>query len=614
MEELNEEYIENEDNEIFNFYSLKKAMNSGTENCVCKIIREFKTNNEPKFISGTGFFCEIPFSNIKVIFTNNHVLDQEFLDNEKKLTYVIDIEKKEIEKEINLELKRIKYTNSELDFTIIEILKEDKITNFLEIDKYFNSKDYKDEHVFSVQFPLTENLKISPGKIINKKDQFFLYTLGTDKGSSGSPIILINNSKVIGLHKAKYNKDKKRIINLGIPMKLIIKKIYQKVNVKAKLLNEINTSLNKLIDLFNIKEIPNPIQNSINKKLRVTVGGGDICVGKATILNCIIGENIISINNEISRNYGIILQYQDTNEFYLYKTNLIQKKSENYFNDFFFENQEDFEIKGVNNIKSYLNDKNKEFHLIDNKVPIFIIKGKLKIFNFIELDKEIIDRIEFIELPNIQSKNFEKNNFLLEYRKNIIELSECIIHIISPDLIDDEESLCRIRITYMSYKERQNPINRKFFIKNCLFLVNKSDCLIKKEKEKEKIEKKLFQTISEVEYNLTSDNMNISFFSGKIFIHYLQIYNDYIEKLENETIYFFEKIIKEFKEISKYSDTNILLENFFLEKLNQIIKEFNLNFNKFSNIPEKFKNNLIDSLNKTIKKNNIEINDKKKKK
>jgi hypothetical protein len=164
----------------------------------------------------------------------------------------------------------------------------------------------------------------------------------------------------------------------------------------------------------------------------------------------------------------------------------------------------------------------------------------------------------------------------------------------------------------MSYKERQNPINRKFFIKNCLFLVNKSDFLIKKEKEK--IEKKLFQTISEVEYNLTSDNMNISFFSGKIFIHYLQIYNDYIEKLENETIYFFEKIIKEFKEISKYSDTNILLENFFLEKLNQIIKEFNLNFNKFSNIPEKFKNNLIDSLNKTIKKNNIEINDKEKKK
>ena len=108
--------------------------------------------------------------------------------------------------------------------------------------------------------------------------------------------------------------------------------------------------------------------------------------------------------------------------------------------------------------------------------------------------------------------------------------------------------------------------------------------------------------------------MNISFFSGKIFIHYLQIYNDYIEKLENETIYFFEKKIKDFKEISKYSDTNILLENFFLEKLNQIIKEFNLNFNKLSNIPEKFKKNLIDALNKTIKNNNIEINDIKKRK
>jgi len=177
IEELDKDYIKNEDNEIFNYHLFKKAMNSGTEKCVCKIIREVKINNDIIFNSGTGFFCNISFLELKVFFTNNHVLDQDFLNNEKKLTYIIDIDGKEVEKELNLELERFKYTDKDLDFTIIEIIEKDNINNFLEIDKYINSKDYKDEHIFSVQFPGGKNIKISPGKIICKKEPFFLYTL-----------------------------------------------------------------------------------------------------------------------------------------------------------------------------------------------------------------------------------------------------------------------------------------------------------------------------------------------------------------------------------------------------------------------------------------------------
>ena len=102
-------------------------------------------------------------------------MDQDFLNNEKKLTYILDLDGKEVEKELNLELERFKYTNKELDFTIIELLPIDNINNYLENDKYINSKDYKDEHIFSVQFPGGKNLEISPGKIICKKNSFFLY-------------------------------------------------------------------------------------------------------------------------------------------------------------------------------------------------------------------------------------------------------------------------------------------------------------------------------------------------------------------------------------------------------------------------------------------------------
>ena len=74
---------------------------------------------------------------IKVFITNNHIINQEFLDKEKKLILFIENNKKEI----NLKLFRFKQTNELLDFTVIEILKEDNISNFLELDENINSND-----------------------------------------------------------------------------------------------------------------------------------------------------------------------------------------------------------------------------------------------------------------------------------------------------------------------------------------------------------------------------------------------------------------------------------------------------------------------------------------
>ena len=86
----------------------------------------------PKY--GTGFFCDIPEKNLKVFITNNHVINEDFLKKEKKIKFEIGKENKEI----NLELKRYKMTDKFYDFTIIEILKEDNINNFLKVDKYIN--------------------------------------------------------------------------------------------------------------------------------------------------------------------------------------------------------------------------------------------------------------------------------------------------------------------------------------------------------------------------------------------------------------------------------------------------------------------------------------------
>ena len=71
-------------------------------------------------------------------------------------------------------------------------------------------------------------LQYSHGIQLGNNVRCFLCTIGTQKGSSGSRILSLNNRKLIGLHKGWYknntNNDKEKI-NIGIPIYLILEKI-----------------------------------------------------------------------------------------------------------------------------------------------------------------------------------------------------------------------------------------------------------------------------------------------------------------------------------------------------------------------------------------------------
>ena len=234
--DLSENNIINQDNKIFNFHIIQKIMNANLENKICKIIIEC---NDIK-MTGTGFFCHILSKEMKVLITNNHVINQDFLNKERKLVFIIEIEGKENKMEINLDYERFKYTNEVIDFTIIEIIEEDNIQSFFEIDEnLFEIDENKNIQIFSMQFPKGENLQISFGNIIKKSiksknpennSSFFAYNIGTEQGSSGSPIISENNLRVIGLHKGslkhKVNNEK---INVGIYLTKVIESIPKKI-------------------------------------------------------------------------------------------------------------------------------------------------------------------------------------------------------------------------------------------------------------------------------------------------------------------------------------------------------------------------------------------------
>lgn len=174
------------------------------EKCVCKII----SGNV-----GSGFFCKLnikEFSDIQrpFLITNNHVINEDFLNSQNILK--IKVNKKE--KILNLK-NRIKLTDANKDFTIIEIKKFDKIYNFLEVCPDIMDDFYKENmaetEIIIPQYPENE-LSVSFGTITGKNEKDIYYNASTDNGSSGSPILLLNNLQIIGIHKQRQN-----IVNLN---------------------------------------------------------------------------------------------------------------------------------------------------------------------------------------------------------------------------------------------------------------------------------------------------------------------------------------------------------------------------------------------------------------
>ena len=150
--------------------------------------------------------------------SNQHVITKEMIESNEIIDVRYNFEKKWLKIKLDEKERFIKY-NKQIDFTIIEIISEDKIK-----DKYFllpriNDMDYINKEIYIVQFPEGKNISFSEGIIKNINDHELVYDASTRPGSSGSPIILKNSIEVIGIHKQRnlYKKE-----NYGNLMKSIL--------------------------------------------------------------------------------------------------------------------------------------------------------------------------------------------------------------------------------------------------------------------------------------------------------------------------------------------------------------------------------------------------------
>lgn len=393
-------------------YDRAKMIIKQMDRCICHI----KCNNN----KGTAFFTKIPFPNrqnlMPVLVTNNHIVGEDFLNKPgERLKIYIKEENRIRLLDIN---KRIQYTNKEYDITFVEIKPDiDRISHFLELDDNIlndgTNEGYINETIYNIHYPL-DNLSVSFGiiKDIEEKQKGdevmhynFMHLCSTLSGSSGSPILLSSNNKVVGVHKL----TKKTVnYNIGVFLSDAIKDFINKRYLEVKF-KQFNDKYQLDIKSNNLKEINIPFCNIGNEGLEL------LCKIEIKNLKRLILEknNITNINALENANFlNLEKLYLNNNKIsditVLKKVKFVKLENLNLGEN---------EITDINVLEKVNFPLLKRLKLNNNKISDINVFGKVK-----------FEKLETLYLGNNDIQDitvFEKVNFkglkLLDLKQNHIE-------------------------------------------------------------------------------------------------------------------------------------------------------------------------------------------------
>ena len=150
----------------------------------------------------------------------------------------------------------VKFLEKPKDITVIRLEpKEIKNIQYLDYDLNYirGYNQYLNSDEISIGYPKADKLSVGSGKIKKIESCEFYHNSATDRGSSGSPIILFHSLNVVGIHKQVH---KLKMLNYGTFIFEIFKEIKE---------DEKNKKEGKIIaPTFNKKEEIKKYYNIIN--------------------------------------------------------------------------------------------------------------------------------------------------------------------------------------------------------------------------------------------------------------------------------------------------------------------------------------------------------------
>ena len=426
-----------------------KLIINQVENSICKIYM-----NEGGH--GTGFFCYIENKKDKeksnekvpVLITNNHIIGE----NQIKQKQQIKISFNNDQRWENLNLDRSKkkiYTSKKYDITIIEIKKKEmNINSFLEIDDrvYMEGSEniFQKTGVYIIQYPKDYTASVSYGiiKNINEKNEI-IHFCHTREGSSGSPILNLENNKIIAIHfGAKESKNYNKGTFLNAPIKAFFN----------------NSSDDDTESVLNIAKSTNTEINNKNKYSSYDV---DPYLSQSVIKahgKSNINENEIKITLEIKSN-------EVNKEIYF----LCNKKESSKFPNYLSElNPENTELLIENSKQKY------QQYFIPSKKGIWniILKFKKK-FNNCSYMFCSCKQIIRIDLSNFKTNEVTDMSYMFCFCSNLKELNLSNLNTEKVNNMSNMFSNCsKLNIINTSSFNIKNVNNMKEMFLNCRNLTN----------------------------------------------------------------------------------------------------------------------------------------------
>ena len=222
------------------------------EKCKKSVCKIYYYINKQKYF-GTGFFMK--YNNNNYLFTCKHVIIS------IQIRINLELWNNNIV-ELNLLDREVLFFNELYDIAVIEIKNTDIFINEIEFLDYDSNYEkgyklqYEDATIFYLGYPYGNKMSIDIKKIEGIHAYNFFHNLATKSGSSGSPIILSANSKVIGIHRGVDHIKNK---NYGIFIGEVLKEL-KKGRAKAIPKNEIILNNSSIIEMNNT---PNNNKNEI---------------------------------------------------------------------------------------------------------------------------------------------------------------------------------------------------------------------------------------------------------------------------------------------------------------------------------------------------------------
>jgi hypothetical protein len=328
--------------------------------------------------------------------------------------------------------------------------------------------------------------------------------------------------------------------------------------------------------------------------------------GKSTIINGIIGKEILPTDLNECTKRGIIIKYSNDENPIIIKADF---KEEQFLGktNYYFEANNTVIGNGIDQVKETLKGLNYQFNEKEEN-SFYYIKTKIKLFDDLGFDDSLKQMIYLIDFPGFGTGNvFEK-----EIYNKVMSICNSFIFVVRNTVIKENTNKLMFKQIFEQAKNNKKVFISKF-LKSCLFVFNNDKDQTTTQEDLDKVRNDIKYLLNHNDKDndiIEDDDIKACFFNAKYYSNYCFNYNYFYNLKE-----LFDMEYKNYQEAkcNLYKQPNskeINLDNTFFDYLYKILyskvkNEFEVKISAKQEIDKNILNAINDKINEIKEKENL---------